>query len=161
MRPLVFAIAALAGAASLQARVLHSGGYWAVVERSGGRSCEAVSRSEIQAAKGREQARASFTFDRIGGRRGQLHLTLSRSARPGASALLNVGGQSFLLLTSGNHAWSRGPAQEMAIMAAVRRASDMRLRVRDSAGRGFSDRYLLAGAPTAIDAAAVACAPSR
>lgn len=153
--------ALVTSAAPLNARIIFAGGHWAAVERDGGRSCEALSRSEIEARKGREQARASFSFDRSGPRRGQLHLTLSRPARPGTTVLLSVADQSFLLATRGNHAWSRGPAQEAAIMAAVRRASDMRVRVRDAAGRRFSDRYLLGGAPTAIDAAAVACAPAR
>jgi hypothetical protein len=34
----------------------------------------------------------------------------------------------------------------------------MRIEARDRAGRRFADRYLLAGAPTAIDPAAAACA---
>lgn len=156
-----FIAALLVGAAPLSARIIVAGGHWAAVERNGGRSCEALSRSELEARKGREQARASFSFDRAGPRRGQLHLTLSRPARPEASAMLTIGGQSFLLATRGNHAWSRGPGQEAAIIAAVRRASEMRVRVRDSAGRRVSDRYLLGGAPTAIDAAAVACAPRQ
>ena len=67
-----------------------------------------------------------------------------------------VGGRTFQLPTRGPHAWSRGPAQERAIIAAMRSSGDMRVRFRSSGG-GFTDRYLLAGAPTAIDAAAAAC----
>jgi hypothetical protein len=81
---------------------------------------------------------------------------LSRTARPGSYALLVVGGRPFQLLTRGPDAWSRGPAQEAAILAAMRAAPDMRVRFRTVSG-GFTDRYLLGGAPTAIDAAAVAC----
>jgi hypothetical protein len=77
--------------------------------------------------------------------------------RPGTEALLTVGGTSFLLLTRGQSAWSRGPVQERAIIAAIRRSGEMRVRAQGVSGR-VSDRYLLAGAPTAIDAAAVACA---
>lgn len=157
---LALAASVLLTTAPLHAGVLFAGGYWAALERNGGRSCEAVGRSELEARPGREQARASFSFDRSGSRRGEFHLRLSWPARAGAAALLSAGGQSFLLDTRGNHAWSRSPAQDLAIMAAIRRSTEMRVRVRDSAGRGVSDRYLLAGAPTAIDAAAVACAPS-
>ena len=67
-----------------------------------------------------------------------------------------VGGRSFQLPTRGADAWSRGPAQERAILAAIRAAGDMRVRFRSGSG-GFTDSYLLAGAPTAIDAAAAAC----
>jgi hypothetical protein len=48
--------------------------------------------------------------------------------------------------------------QEAAILAAARGATSMRVEARDAAGRRFADRYLLDGAPTAIDAAAAGCA---
>lgn len=149
--PLLLAIEAPAAAQ----RLLHAGAHWAAFER--GAVCEAVSRSELQAPRGRPQARAAIAFDRSGARRGELHLVLSRPARAGAEALLTIGGQSFLLLTRGQSAWSRGPAQEAAIIAAIRRSGEMRVRARGVGGR-VSDRYLLGGAPTAIDAAAIACA---
>ena len=72
--------------------------------------------------------------------------------------MLTIGKDSFLLVTRGNNAWSRGGAQERAIIAAIRRNGEMRVRAAGVGGT-VSDRYLLAGAPTAIDAAAVACAP--
>jgi hypothetical protein len=85
---------------------------------------------------------------------------LSRPARPGNQALLVVGRRSFQLATRGGDAWSRGPAQERAIIAAIRTAGDMRVRFR-AVGSGYTDRYLLPGAPTAIDAAAAACSRPR
>jgi hypothetical protein len=141
--------------AALAQRLLHAGPHWAALERKGGQ-CEAVGRSELVATPSRVQARAAFAFSRDGRRRGELHLVLSRPARPGSEALLTIGGQSFLLLTRGQSAWSRGPAQEQAIIAALRRSGEMRVRAQGVGGR-ISDRYLLAGAPTAIDAAALAC----
>lgn len=151
---LLLLLGTASGPASAQ-RLLHAGQHWAALERPGG-LCEAVGRSELKAAPGRVQARAAVVFSRDGRRRGELHFVLSRPARPGADALLSLGGQSFLLLTRGQSAWSRGPAQEQAILAALRRASEMRVRAQGVGGR-VSDRYLLAGAPTAIDAAAIAC----
>jgi hypothetical protein len=141
---------------------LFAGAYWSALERSGGRTCAAVSRSELLAAKGRQQASASISFDRpdVGRRQGELHFRLSRPARPGSKALLLIGGRPFQMVTRGSDAWSRGPAQEVAIIAAIRQAGDMRLRFR-SAASGHTDRYLLGGAPTAIDAAAVACSQRR
>ena len=102
----------------------------------------------------------SFSFDRAGARRGELHVRLSRPARPGSSVLLMIGGRPFQLIGRGADAWSRGPGQEMAIIAALREANDMRVRFRGSTS-GYTDRYLLAGAPTAIDAAAAACSRPR
>jgi hypothetical protein len=43
----------------------------------------------------------------------------------------------------------------------MRTAGGMRVVARDVGGRRMSDRYLLAGAPTAIDAAAAACSRPR
>ena len=149
-------------AVAADARTFYAGPHWAAIDRGGGRSCAAVARSELVAPKGREQARASISFDRprSRGRLGELHLRLSRPARPGSTALLLIGGRPFQLLTRGPDAWSRGPAQERAIIAAIRGAGDMRVRFRAASG-GFTDRYLLGGAPTAIDAAAAACSRDR
>ena len=72
--------------------------------------------------------------------------------------MLEVGNQPFLLVARDSWAWSRGPLQEQAIIAAVRYATGMRIEARDTAGVRFSDPYLLDGAPTAIDAAAARCA---
>lgn len=141
-------------------RVLSAGEQWAAVER-GTHSCEALSKALRPAAKGQEQAHVAIAFDRTGPRHGELHARLSRPARAGAQAMLTVGTEQFLLVTRGPDAWSRGPAQEMAIIAALRRATGMRIQAQGDGGRRFTDRYLLAGAPTAIDAAAAACSAPR
>jgi hypothetical protein len=69
-----------------------------------------------------------------------------------------MGDQPFLLVARGDWAWSRGPAQEQAIIAAARAGGEMRVEARDQAGVRFIDPYVLQGAPTAIDAAAARCA---
>jgi hypothetical protein len=155
-RALAAAFLLLGGAEAEAQRLLHAGAWWAAVERPGG-TCEAVARSELVGPPGRPQARAAFAFSRDGRRRGELHLLFARPVRAGSAAVLSVGGESFLLVTRGTSAWSRGPRQEAAIMAAVRRSAEMRVRAQGQGGR-ISDRYLLGGAPTAIDAAAIACA---
>lgn len=160
MRAIGLALVAASMASSAEAgRVLYAGPHWAALERAPGR-CEAVGQAERVATSLDGQARIAFAFAADGRRRGELHVRLPRPARPGAQALLTVNGESFLLLTRGRDAWSRGPTQETAIIAALRRATDMRVRAQGVGGR-VSDRYLLAGAPTAIDAAAAACAPTR
>jgi len=71
--------------------------------------------------------------------------------------MLQVGDQPFLLINQGDIAWSRGPKQEQAIIAAMRSNSGMRVEARSPGGGRIIDRYSLEGAPLAIDAAA-ACA---
>jgi hypothetical protein len=111
----------------------------------------------LLARKDHPQARASLSFDAGGPRHGQLTVRLSRAARPGASVMLIVGSEPFLLVGRGDLAWSRGPAQEASIVAAIRSSGGMRVESRGQNGGRFVDRYSLDGAPLAIDSAA-ACA---
>jgi hypothetical protein len=135
---------------------IFAGGAWAAIDR--GASCEALSRSVRIAARGKVQATAGFAFSPDHRRWGEFHAHLSRVPRPGSSVMLQIGDQPFLLVARGDWAWSRGPLQEQAIIAAARDASAMRVEARDGAGRRFVDSYMLDGAPTAIDAAAARCA---
>ena len=112
------------------------------------------------AQKGKVQARAGFAFDSNGVRRGQFFAELSRVPRAGSTVILTVGTQPFMLETKGVGPGAATLRQEAAIIAAVRAATGMRLDSRDASGRRFVDRYLLEGAPTAIDAAAARCAPA-
>jgi hypothetical protein len=150
-------IAAPAGAAQ---RILFARGQWAALQTADQLHCQAVSRALRDAPKGAEQARATFAFDAKGPRRGEFHVRLSRAARSGSSVILSVGDQPFQLVARGFDAWSANPAQEAAIISASRVASGMRIEARDASGRRFVDRYVLAGAPSAIDAAAASCASS-
>jgi hypothetical protein len=149
----LLAIAALAAPAT--GRVIQARGQWAALEDKG--QCRAMARSLRNAAKGQPQAYAAFLFDPGRRQAGTMAVRLSRPARPGASVILTVGDRPFMLKGSGWFAWSKGPAQEGAIIAAVRSAGGMRIEARDPAGRRSVDRYLLDGAPTAIDAAAAEC----
>jgi hypothetical protein len=146
----------LASAAMARGAVIYAGGAWAAIDR--GAACEALSRSMRIAAKGKVQAEAGFTFSADRRRWGEFHARLRRMPREAAAVMLNVGGQPFLLVSRGNEAWSAGPLQEQAIIAALRGATGMAVESRDSAGRRFVDPYSLDGAATAIDAAAAACA---
>lgn len=149
-------LTALAGSADARGAVIYAGGAWAAIDR--GATCEALSRSLRIAAKGKVQALAGFTFSPDRRRWGEFHAELSRLPRAGASVMLKIDSQPFLLVSRGNFAWSDGPLQEQAIIAALRDATRASVESRDAAGRRFVDYYLTAGAPTAIDAAAARCA---
>jgi hypothetical protein len=142
---------ALAGGA-----IVYAKGAWAAVDR--GSACEALTRSQRIAPKGSVQANAGFGFTPDRRRWGEFHARLSRPPRDGSSVMLLVAGEPFMLVSRGDWAWSRGPMQEQAIIAAARNGGAMRIEARDSGGRRFVDPYLLDGAPTAIDAAAARCA---
>ncbi len=138
------------------ARRIRAAKSWAAIDRGG--ACDAQTRAIRIAAKGKVQAIAGFAFTPDRRRWGEFHARLSRLPRPDSSVMLTVGTRQFLLVSRGGWAWSRGPLQEQAIIEAARGASGMRIEGRDASGRRFADRYLLAGAPTAIDAAAARCA---
>lgn len=135
--------------------IVAADGQWAALSQ--GRTCEAASRSLGVVHKDRPPARASLSFDAGGPRHGQFAARLSRDPRAGATVMLHVGDRPFLLMSRGDMAWSRGPAQEQAIVAAIRKSGGMRIEARSPGGGRIVDRYSLDGAPLAIDAAA-ACA---
>ena len=143
-----------AAAAAAPPRIVAASGRWAALAGAG--QCDAGSLSLLSASKTRLQGRASLSFD-ARSRHGQFAAALSKPVASGGSAMLTIDDQPFLLVARGVGAWSRGPAQEAAIIAALRGATRMRIEARSSRGVRFIDRYDLSGAPTAIDAAA-ACA---
>jgi hypothetical protein len=153
---MVAALALAAPSAPAPAQILAAQDHWAALKF--GPRCEASARPLPPATHRQPQARAGFTFAEGGQRRGEFHVLLSRVPRPGSSVMLTIGSHPFMLVSRGHWAWSRGPLQEAAILAAARGATQMRVEARDGAGRRFADHYRLAGAPTAIDAAAAGCA---
>lgn len=148
-------LAAWGSALDARGSVLFAGGAWAAIDR--GPMCEAVSRSQRVASRDKVQAVAGFSFTADARRWGEFHARLSRTPRPGASVILTVGNQPFLLVGRDDWAWSRGPLEAQAIIAAARDAPAMRVESRDGSGTRFADPYLLDGAATAIDAAAARC----
>ena len=142
--------------ASSRGAIVYAGGSWAAIDR--GSQCEALSRSVKIAAKGKVQAIAGFTFTADRRHWGEFHARLSRMPRANASVMLKVGDQPFLLVARGNDAWSSGPLQDQAIIAAMRNGGWVTVESRDGAGSRFADPYSSDGAATAIDAAAARCA---
>ncbi len=156
MKLLAFSLilVAWAAAAAPPPRIVAAAGRWAALEGQG--QCDAASLSLLPASKTRLQGRVSFTFDRRA-RNGMFAAALSRPAAPATSVMLTIDDDQYLLVARGRRAWSRGPVQEAAILAALRRATRLRIEGRSVRGLRFIDRYDVTGAPTAIDAAA-ACA---
>ena len=146
-------------AAAAPSRLIVAGGSWASFDR--GRTCEAVAKPIAPVRKEEAEPYVAIAFDRGGPRQGQLFVQLRRPARPGSSVILTIGDQPFLLVVRGASAWSKDPAQELRLLAAMRTAGGMRLEARSVTGRRMTDRFMLDGAPTAIDAAAAACSLPR
>ena len=93
--------------------------------------------------------------------RGQIHFRLSRRLLPGGKIVLTIGEQRFELTGGGGDAWAVDRRMDAAIVAAMRSAQSMIVSARDASNRGFSNTWPLAGAATAMDAAAIGCAQLR
>lgn len=100
----------------------------------------------------------SIGFWPASGPRPQVQVRLSRKPADGAPVILSIGDRRFALVAGGADAWTADPRRDGAIVAAMRLAASASVQSRADGGGAFADGYALAGAPTAIDAAAVACA---
>jgi hypothetical protein len=92
--------------------------------------------------------------------RGQVHVRLSRERRNMASVILSIDDRRFPMVAGGADAWAPDPRIDAAIVAAMRSGRMMRISSQSASG-GFTDAYLLKGAATAIDSAALGCARAR
>lgn len=92
------------------------------------------------------------------GVRGQLHIRLPRVAQGGAPVRLTIGARQFALVGGGADAWAPDARADAAIAAAMRSALTMRVEARAVTGALLSQTYVLKGAATAMDAAALGCA---
>lgn len=93
--------------------------------------------------------------------RGAVHIVLSREVADKSAVRLAVGDKRFTLVAKGRNAWAKDAGDDAAINAALRVAARMSVSASSAKGGTFTDRYTLAGAATAIDAATVGCAKPR
>ncbi len=93
--------------------------------------------------------------------RGQLHVRLSRELRTGADVFLVAGNRKWRLAAGKFDAWSPSAAHDAFILAKLRSAPSMSITSVAATGGGFADTYVLRGAASAFDAAALGCAKGR
>src|SRR5690606_30840207 len=122
--------------------------------------CYAIAEPQAASRRG-ERPFAAILFWSDGGAHGQLHVRLAAPKRKASAILLRVDGQIFQLVGGGANAWAPDSAADQRIVAAMRRGAVMTVTTRSEQGLALRDRYRLRGAATAIDAAALACAPRR
>lgn len=95
------------------------------------------------------------------GLRGSLYVRLSRVRDRSAGVTLSVGERRFALVARDADAWAADLPSDRAVVAAIRSGRSMSVEAVGTGGRPFADVYQLAGAATAIDAAALACVGLR
>ncbi|WP_200913213.1 hypothetical protein [Sphingomonas sp. Leaf10] len=145
-------IALLLAVAAPQAISIHQ--RWGAFRDEAPTRCYAISRPV--------RGRTGTPFASVGswpgaGARGQVHVRLSRPRSDRAQVVLAIGERRFELKAGRIDAWSPDPATDRAIVAAMRGGRSMSVESVGENGAPFVDVYALAGAATAIDAAALGC----
>ncbi|MBU7580808.1 MAG: hypothetical protein KAF27_10115 [Porphyrobacter sp.] len=123
---------------------------WAAFKDASPRRCYAIAKA---GGKASAPAYATVSLWPDKSVRGAVHLVLSREVPAKGAVRLTVGDKRFDLVAKGRNAWAADARGDAAIIAAIRSAARMSV-----SGSGFTDRYTLSGAATAIDAATVGCA---
>ena len=126
---------------------------WGAFEKAG--ECYAIARPERVAGSETARAYAGVAFASDGAPR--FYARLSRERRAGSSLTVTLGGRRFQLTGEGRRAVAAKAATDRAILAAIRMANAMSIEGTDRKGRPIVDAYALSGAPSAIDAARLAC----
>ena len=152
---------ALAPPALAQRVSLGIHGHWGAFEENNPRRCFAITEPSRRARGNMPRAFASIGYWPERGVIGQVHFRLSVAKRKGSAVLLKIDDRTFQLVGGGNNAWAQDPRADAEIVAAMRRGVAMTVETRSERGILVRDNYELAGAATAIDAAAIGCARAR
>jgi hypothetical protein len=151
----VLVLLAIAGAAEARDRLgIYKG--WGAFRDPQPPRCYAIAQPEVTGGKSRGWASIATWPGR--GLRASLHVRLSRERTRSAGVTLSVGERRFTLAASGVDAWATDAPSDRAIVSALRSGRSMSVEAVGVGGQPFADTYSLAGAATAIDAAALACA---
>jgi hypothetical protein len=134
-------------------------GGWGAFRDAQPSRCFAISKPIV--AGGRASGFASVATWPGRGLTSSLHIRLSRARDRSAGVTLTVGERRFALVANTADAWAADAPSDRAIVAALRSGRSMSVEAVGLGGRPFADTYILAGAATAIDAAALACAEQR
>ncbi len=149
---------ALATPVAGQRQALGIYGQWGGFREKNGSRCFAIAEPQRPSRAGEWKPFASVAFWPGRQARGQVHLRLSRAARPGSVLLLRFDDRTFQLVGRGADAWAPNAGTDAEIVAAMRSGIAMTVEGRSERGALIRDSYQLRGAATAIDAAAIGCA---
>jgi hypothetical protein len=155
--PFSLIVAALAASPAVARTSLGSFDGWAAFRDETPLRCFAIA-EPVRGGGGKWRPFATVSTWPRNGVRGQVQLRLGRALRVGAPVTLMIGDKKFQLVAGSADAWAPDARGDAAIVAALRSARSMSVASVAATGGGFVETYLLKGAATAIDAAALGCA---
>jgi len=159
MKRLALALALLAGpAAARDALGVYQG--WGAFRDAAPRRCFAIA-EPIRKGSASWRPFASVAHWPLQRIRGQIHVRLSRAVPAGTIVALGIDGRRFPMVAGSADAWAPDPRTDAAIVAAMRSGQRMSISAISGTGSRLVDTYMLKGAATAIDAAALGCARGR
>ena len=164
VRPIALALAAgavLAAAPALARDSLGLYSTWGAFRDPVVPRCYAIAMAEPSTQQRDYQPYASVGTWPRRGLRNQIHFRLSRQLAPNTKIVLTIGDARFELAGGGGDAWPADNRANAAVLAAMRSAPAMTVSARGTNGKGFSNSWPLAGAASAMDAAAIGCARVR
>lgn len=131
---------------------------WAAFRDAAPKRCFAIAAPLRAGAAGRVRPFASLASHFGRSDRSALFVRLSTARNLAVPIVLSIDDRRFTLSGSDTAAWAPDAATDRAIVAAMRGARSMSVAAVSARGRPFADTYALAGAASAIDAAALGCA---
>lgn len=131
-------------------------GQWAAFSDREPPRCYAITAPLAPGGTDRRGGFASVSFAH-GGRQGAIFVRFTVARIASAPVTLAVGERRFALTGDAHAAWSAAPAIDRAVIGALRGGGVLTVATIAATGRPFTERYSLAGAATAIDAASLAC----
>jgi hypothetical protein len=149
----------LAVPAAAQTQSLGIFGLWGAFSQK--TRCYAISQPQQPARSGTARGYASVGWWPEHRVRGQVHIRFGQAKRAGSAVLLRIDDRTFQLSGGGADAWAPDATADAEIVAAMRTGLDMSVETRSERGALIRDVYRLRGAASALDAAAIACAPRR
>jgi hypothetical protein len=123
------------------------------------RVCYAMAEPKERLPKGLKRDPAHiFVSTRVGdGAKNEIAIRLGFSAKPREDGTLTIGNAKFALLTEGENAFLKNPAQEAQLLDAMRKGQNVAVQVTSARGNALTDRYILKGFAQAVDRMAKEC----
>lgn len=131
---------------------------WGAFRDTTPQRCFAITQAQRRAQQGERQAFVSVSYWPQQRQRDQIYFRLSRPKRQGSAILLRIDDRTFQMMGGGADAWAPDRTADAFITRAMRTGLAMTIETRGEGGATIRDRYVLRGAATAIDAAAIGCA---